>query len=131
MTGQKRPRAIWAISAVLGGVVVLATVLLLVGLRAYWVAKYRGRRANLAGALLLHSYLPAVRLVGTDLTGAKLTGANLVVTNFSSANLTRADLTGACLMGADLRTAKLAGTIFTHALYDQTTRWPTGFDPAE
>src|SRR5437879_2882565 len=43
MVRGRPTRAIWAISALLGGVVLLGAGLGLVGLRAYWIAKYRGR----------------------------------------------------------------------------------------
>src|SRR5438445_352903 len=86
MARRRTPLAIWATSALLGGVVALGIGLALVGLRAYWVAKYQGRKANLAGALLT---------------------------------------------GSDLRTANLTGTTLTHSLYNPTTRWPAGFDPAK
>lgn len=70
---------------------------------------------NLAGSILRNSNLSDANLTGADLTGADLT----------SANLSRADLIGADLSGADLSNVRLNGIEF-----DETTRWPDGFDPS-
>lgn len=91
---------------------------------------------------------PLLQLGCTDLTGADLTGADLRGADLSSAllrkaKLRRADLRGADLRsanlaGADLRAADLVGADLTGAVmgmsvadarYDETTRWPEGFDP--
>ncbi len=88
--------------------------------------------------------LRGARLSGADLHGADLTGTDLRYANLSSANLrtaclTGAQLNGANLTGADLRDAYLlmtdfgdatrGGVRFTGAVWDQSTQWPSGFDP--
>lgn len=75
----------------------------------YWVARFRGHRADLRRATL----------IAADLDGSNLSGANL-----SGANLHGASLRGANLEGADLHGVVLAG-----AMYDEDTRWPDSFDP--
>jgi hypothetical protein len=72
------------------------------------------RRANLSGANLSRA----------DLSGAQLSGANLAKANLSGANLSGATLSGAVLLGANLR-----GVNLRHALYDDRTLWPPGFNP--
>lgn len=129
---------------VLGGLVVL-------GARPYYIARYRGKSANLRGAVL----------VLAPLAGADLVGANLRRVNLREADLRGALLLDADLQGADLRGANLQGTALDHlcdlvtitveegptgrpvrvvsthgldpnlrgARYDRRTRWPAGFDP--
>jgi hypothetical protein len=126
-----------------------ATSLLAVGLRPYWIARYRGVGADLRGA----------KLRGAPLPGANLQGANLGASDLRSADLRGADLMDADLRDADLRGADLGGTALEHisdlvtitqtispgrvtsstrgadpnltgARYDAHTRWPAGFDPA-
>lgn len=97
-------------------------------------------------------------LTGVDLTELRsggLTGVSLRETNLSSANLDgadlehntfdRASLRGASLVGADLTSvtfnqadlrgtvlvdAKLGGASFYATVYDESTKWPGGFDIA-
>lgn len=74
------------------------------------------------------------RLQGADFRQADLRGAD-----FRGASLQGADLSGAHLQGALLRGAKVEGANLTDAdlseadtvalRYDETTRWPKGFDP--
>ena len=45
--------------------------------RPYWIAKYRGPRAYLRGAVLIHAPLRYANLSGADLQDANLTGADL------------------------------------------------------
>ena len=83
----------------------------------------------------------AADLSGARLPGAVLRGARLAKVNLKGADLTRADLTHAVLTGANLRGAKLQGANLTAAdltnadltddLYDDHSRWSTGFDPAQ
>lgn len=96
-----RPQVIGIVCSLSAGVLLTA--------RPYWVAKYRGREANLRGTVLLMAYLDSADLRGADLSGAILKGAWLEGTN---------------LKGADLRGADLSG-----AIYDGHTAWPAGFDP--
>jgi hypothetical protein len=63
-------------------------------------------------------------MVEVDLEGAVLADAIL-----RKAVLVRADLRKASLQGADLRQACLTGAKLTDAVYDDRTRWPTGFSP--
>ncbi len=81
---------------------------------------------NLTNAVLTNARLHQARLRNADLTRALLLGADL-----SGADLRGAVLVTASLQGADLRGADLAGADLTNALYDDTTRWPEGFDPAK
>lgn len=102
-------------------------------------ARGRLRGADLRGADLRHA-----ELVHADLTSADLTGADL-----RSADLSWASLDGACLAGATLGRARLVETTFRgadlrgadlssvtglsvaglkHAVSDDHTRWPPGFD---
>jgi uncharacterized protein YjbI with pentapeptide repeats len=77
------------------------------------------RWANLSGANLSGANLYGAYLSGADLSGANLYGANLSGAYLSGANLSGADLYGANLYGANLY----------EAIYNDLTRWPTGFDP--
>jgi uncharacterized protein YjbI with pentapeptide repeats len=97
--------------------------------RAQWVAKTRGRGANLAGANLLLASLVEAQLQGADLRGAFFTKARCFDADFRGADLRGADLRTAILAGADFRGADLRGADFERAKYDETTRWPEGFDP--
>ena len=71
-----------------------------------------------------------------DLSGACLCGADLEDADLQDANLSNANLgvsgigTSVRLEGANLREALLAGTILARALYDASTVFPEGFDPA-
>src|SRR2546430_1952320 len=88
-------RTVWALCAVLAGLLLAGAGLLLVRLRPYWVAKYRGQSAALRGAAL-----PLAPLAGADLSRADLTGANLSGANLAGARLFLAKLPGARLAGA-------------------------------
>jgi uncharacterized protein YjbI with pentapeptide repeats len=84
---------------------------------------------SLSGADLRNTNLHGACLVGAGLFRADLQSANLQNADLSRAELLYTDLSGADLRGADLRThlstAKLKG-----ARYDETTRWPAGFQPS-
>jgi hypothetical protein len=82
-----------------------ATGLLVVRLNPYWVARFRGRDADLRGASL-----PLARLCGANLPLANLEGANLRGADLRHANLLLACLNGADLRGDDLRGANLDST---------------------
>ena len=81
---------------------------------------------NLAGANLSGARLDQTNLAGADLTGANLSGVLSDLAGFSGADLTRANLRGAILYDA----LSLNNATFTHAVYDERTGWPAGFDPA-
>jgi uncharacterized protein YjbI with pentapeptide repeats len=97
--------------------------------------------ADLEGAKLREAQLAEVDLLRADLNtgdlrGAILSGANLQFAFLAAADLRRADLSGADLRqaklggGATLCDANLAEANLAGAEYDDTTRWPRGFDPA-
>jgi uncharacterized protein YjbI with pentapeptide repeats len=96
--------------------------------------------ANVEGARLYGASLEGAALKGANLKGAGLTGANLKDAGLHSADLSGADLTGANLEGAGLEGANLEGTnmqgsnlrgaVLLNAVYDDTTVWPNGLDPA-
>jgi uncharacterized protein YjbI with pentapeptide repeats len=96
--------------------------------------------ANVEGARLYGANLEGAALKGANLKGAGLTGASLKDAGLHSADLSRADLTGANLEGAGLEGANLEGAnmqgsnlrgaVLLNALYDETTIWPNGSDPA-
>jgi uncharacterized protein YjbI with pentapeptide repeats len=101
--------------------------------------KFMGGSAK--GAVFAHGkftggVFEALDLSGADLSYADLSGAYLGHVNLSGANLARARLLAfegkaVDLKGANLEGANLDGTLMTSAVYDCTTRWPTGFDPGK
>ena len=78
-----------------------------------WPEGFAFRRSGAAG--------PDADLQRADLQGVDLRGADL----------RRADVRAARLQGADLREAKLEQARFSGAIYDGSTRWPQGFEPAQ
>ncbi|MBB5866675.1 hypothetical protein F4553_000054 [Allocatelliglobosispora scoriae] len=90
------------------------------------------RRANLLGSELSHANLTGADLRGTHLIGVELSSANLRSANLHGANLSRAvlsrtNLTGADLRGADLNGADLNGADLSRVIFDDSTRWPSGY----
>lgn len=85
--------------------------------------------ARMSGADLSRARLIGANLSGADLSKADLIGANLCKANLSGANLSEARLVFSYLMGADLSGANLHNADLKEAKYDQTTKWPEGFDP--
>jgi len=95
--------------------------------------------ADLESALLGRVFLADADMMGANLAGADLAGATLAGADLSEACLRGANLKGAilrdaCLAGADLRGACFENVRLTHveladAHYDDSTRWPAGFDP--
>jgi uncharacterized protein YjbI with pentapeptide repeats len=77
------------------------------------------RNASLHGADLSHGNLSKVFLRAADLSTANLSHADLWDANLRDANLRGADLRGTNLGAANLR----------GAIFDQSTKWPNGFDP--
>jgi uncharacterized protein YjbI with pentapeptide repeats len=105
---------------------------------AMGTAVLRGRsfaRSNLYWAILADSGLSGCNFQGADLRGANLRGANLRGANLAGANLRDADLGldalgGATrVQGADFSGAQLHGCKLEGAQYDDSTRFPAGFDP--
>ena len=110
----------WGLAAVLAAVVLIGIGLLGARLRPYWVAKYRGERAELQGVVLVFGPFQGANLIATKLQGANLGGSNLETANLYFANLQRANLRGVNLRGAylaaaDLRGADLRGADLTTA----------------
>lgn len=79
----------------------------------------RFQRADLRGALLRYSVLTDVRFTEADCRG----------TDFSYCLLTDADFSGADLRGAIFSNAMLGGRFDDKTVYDQSTKFPVGFDP--
>src|SRR5262249_13303855 len=75
--------------------------------------------ADLSNAYLDRSLLRSANLHGTWLCGAILVQADLAC----------ADLSGSRLLVADFTDANLDGANLAGAEYDESTRWPNGFDP--
>ena len=103
-------------------------------LKAAHLAGVRLVEVNLVGGKLVNAILEGTDLTRANLTEAVMEGANLTKanlmdavlerTNLVQANLNQANLRGTNLKGADLTNANLNG-----ATYDETTIWPSGFDP--
>jgi hypothetical protein len=81
-------------------------------------------RANLSEAILIEANLSGAFLAGADLSGALLREANLSGAFLAAANLSGAYLVKANLTGANLGNANLSGIY-----YDDSTKWPNGFQP--
>jgi hypothetical protein len=96
---------------------------------AYWKVTHRGEGARLAGSNLTAMDLSRIRLRKADLRGACMVRTRCFDTDFRHADLRRTDLRDALLAGADLRGAHLQGARLTGAVYDRSTRWPSGFSP--
>jgi uncharacterized protein YjbI with pentapeptide repeats len=110
----KTNRTVWGLTAMLAAAVLGGIGLLGVGLRPYWVARYRGPGADLPRALLIWAPLGDADLDGANLQSADLAGANLADAsledvNLQSASLPSANLADASLYEADLQSANLAG----------------------
>ena len=126
-----RRKLIWTALLVVALALVFAAVPLV---RPYWVAKYRGEGADLAGAMLYRAPLAGANLFYANLSGAKLRradlrGASIIIADLRGADLRGANLTGAILWEADLTGAILQGANLQGAYYVAETRWPEGFDP--
>lgn len=89
---------------------------------------------GLAWADLSHVDMPGVDLSHSDLFQADLSEADLLQADLTGcdlrgARLNRANLLGAILVGADLTGADLTAATLTAATWDDTTRWPRGYQP--
>jgi uncharacterized protein YjbI with pentapeptide repeats len=118
LMAKRTNRVAWGLAVVLAVGVLGGCGLFL---RPFWIAKFRGKGADLRGAVLPFAPLANVNLVGADLHGGNLYGADL-----RGAMLDQADLTKANLTDANLTNVQLSRT-----RYDRHTRWPEGFDPNE
>jgi hypothetical protein len=91
--------------------------------------------AQLSGVNLVWVELTGINFEGADLSHANLSGANLSESNFSGetnltfADLSRTDLRNTNLKGTRLEGANLEGIQLEGAVYDETTKFPLGFDP--
>lgn len=91
------------------------------------------RFADLRRADMRHMELGGGRFAGADMRGAVLRNALLPMASFSDhtagADLSGAVLDGANLQGADLSQAILADVSMEGVCWDESTRWPVGFEP--
>ncbi|NTW50849.1 MAG: pentapeptide repeat-containing protein [Chlorobiales bacterium] len=77
-----------------------------------------------------HADLKGINLGNSHLCVAGFRDTNLSEANFSHTILDKAYFQRARLFGVDFQNAKFLNTIvFRHALYDDATRFPEGFDP--
>jgi len=91
----------------------------------------QGRDSSFASACLRRAQLIGAELRDATLVGAVLDGGDLSEATLIDADLSDASLVGANLNGADLTGAHLEGTILRRVVYDEATRWPSGFDIEE
>lgn len=85
--------------------------------------------ASLRSAALAGAYLQRAGMRGADLLKADLQLADLQGADMRGADMRGVNLRGADLRGTDFREARLQRVDLSHALYDDATRWPNGFDP--
>jgi hypothetical protein len=109
----------------------------LVQMKTCWVARHRGKGADLhkarlhcvslagvclEGSNLSHATLIRVDLYGTNLASADLSHTHLFDSNLQSANLRGANLQWAGLFGTDLRNADLTSADLTKARFQNPDR---------
>jgi uncharacterized protein YjbI with pentapeptide repeats len=109
-------RKAWVVAGVLSVVLLGSIPLLVLRLKPYWIARYRGRKAALRGAVLTRAPLRGADLIEADLRSAVLTGAQLQGADLSGANLREANLEGANLQGAELHATELQGANLRRAV---------------
>jgi Pentapeptide repeats (8 copies) len=131
MPPKRNNRIVWVLVALLAGLVLVGVGVLIVRLKPYWVAKYRGEGADLHGAVLPYARLHFAFLEYADLRDANLRGADLTGAFLGGAQLQGADLRGANLKGVSLVPMWQEGhwVIPPRTRYDDRTRWPDSFDP--
>ncbi len=122
-------------AADLEGAILRGAGLLLANLNdtVLWGANAENARlygANLEGAALKGANLRSAGLTGANLKDAGLHSAVLTGADLTGANLEGAGLDGANLEGANLDGANLKGAVLLNAVYDASTIWPAGVDPA-
>lgn len=91
--------------------------------------------ADLSGVNLSNSNLSCGSMIRANLNGANLSNtdlsdANLTEANLKGANLNGANLNHAYLYSADLENTDLRGVALDYVEYDETTKFPGGFDPS-
>ena len=87
------------------------------------------RGVNLRNVDLYGSDLAGASLRNADLRNAVLYQCDLSGCRFNEANLEGANLEGAHVEKADFSTAKLTNAILRNTKFDDSTKWPIGFDP--
>lgn len=99
-------------------------------------------KVNLQGADLSYAFLSIVNLKEADMRGANLNHAEIYQVDFTGTDFRdaslgfyargRIEMGNVNLCGADLSEVKEMQNIYTWegAVYDSTTLWPNGFDPA-
>jgi len=87
--------------------------------------------SDLEGAVLAGANLNCAMLIQTRMVQADLRRTNLKNASLFQADLRGAILTGAQLAGADLTECDLTNADVSHAVFDDRTRWPDGFDPLD
>ncbi len=109
---------------------------------------------NMRGALIRHAFLFRANLVGADFRGAHLNSSNMLSTylkgcqfntadmesvilahsvvsgcSFHNCKLTNADLESTEFLNCDFSEADLTGAKIDYSAYDNSTRWPVGYNP--
>ncbi|MDJ0756545.1 MAG: pentapeptide repeat-containing protein [Ardenticatenaceae bacterium] len=87
--------------------------------------------ADLSYARLNEAGVMGARFINAHLKGARLYRAVVGSADFSGADLSGVDLREASLRWANLSRAKFEETKLARATYNQHTRWPEGFNPAD
>ncbi len=75
------------------------------------------------------SHFQNASLAGCDFEDVWFSGARLWFTDVTGASFRRVKFDGANLIALDFREVELVDCDFTGAVYDESTRWPEGFDP--
>lgn len=83
----------------------------------------------LVGCELSHAVMNDAILTWANLTSATMRGTHLVGAELMSAALDEVDMSDANLLGADLRRVGLENVTLKGAAYDDSTRWPNGYEP--
>lgn len=65
----------------------------------------------------------------TNFENAKLTNVRLYNVNFSGASFAHAELSNVSLKEVDFTNANFDGAVMTNVVFDEKTKWPSGFDP--
>ena len=85
--------------------------------------------ANLNSSYMYSTYLKGCSFSATNMEGAVLAHSMLSGCTFHNCKLTNADLDGSEFLNCDFRQADLSGAHFENCAYNDSTRWPTGYNP--
>jgi uncharacterized protein YjbI with pentapeptide repeats len=93
------------------------------------------QESDLTNATLTGASLIEVDLFNSKLCGAKLYAAQFILVNFNQSDLSGVDLTSATLDQVNLCNAILSNAIlddvnFINSVYNNRTKWPSGFVPS-